>query len=118
LLLPNLIIDREKSIGKLNLDAVNEIFYEDCSEEDILLAREQLCAEPLLPFIDEVQLTRARFGQLPLIYIETTLDVAVSPRLQKEMYTNAGCENVFSLQSAHAPFFSQSAQLTAILTSL
>ncbi len=52
------------------------------------------------------------------VYIECTEDRAVTPFIQRKMYTEIPCEKVYSLPSSHSPFFSKPQELCAILLTL
>jgi hypothetical protein len=45
-------------------------------------------------------------------------DKAISPSIQKKMYTNLACEKVISMDSSHSPFFSMAKELAMHLLSL
>lgn len=98
--------------------AVREIFYGRCSEEDIEYASAHLCPEPLKPLVTPLQLSAARFGQVPRTYIETTQDRVISLDSQRRMQAALPCAPVFTLDSDHSPFLCQPEALGRILISI
>ena len=95
-----------------------EGLYHDCDEYIIELAKLLLSAEPVESGVTPLQLTDENFGRVPRVYIECTDDRAVTPYIQRKMYTELPCERVYSLPTSHSPFFSQPQALANILLSL
>ena len=77
-----------------------------------------LSHEPVESGIVPLELTDENYGRVPRVYIECTEDRAVTPFIQKLMYTETPCEKVYSLQTSHSPFFSKPKELTDILLNL
>jgi pimeloyl-ACP methyl ester carboxylesterase len=98
--------------------AVREIFYGECTEEDVALARSKLAPEPAAPLMSPVRITESNFGRVPRTYIECLHDNAIPHALQRRMYTASPCSKVLSLATDHSPFFSSPDLLTAHLLSL
>ena len=99
-------------------DLLEQLFYGDCSEEDIASARSKLVPQPMAPVMEPVHLTEARFGQVKRIYIECLQDGIIPPAFQKKMYTAVPCERVISMDTSHSPFFSQPETLASHLHSI
>jgi hypothetical protein len=59
-------------------------------------------------------LTDENYGSVPRFYIECTEDRAVTPFIQKMMYTETPCEKVYSVATSHSPFFSKPQELSDI----
>ncbi len=97
---------------------IRDCFYGQCSDEDVALARSLLGPEAISGMRAPMQTSAQGFGRLPRYYIECLKDNAVSPRLQKRLYTALPCERVFSLDTDHSPFFSAPDALTEILAGL
>ncbi|MNT65842.1 hypothetical protein D3C72_2038540 [compost metagenome] len=64
--------------------------------------------------ITPLQLTEENYGSVARFYIECTEDKAVTPCIQKKMYTETVCEKVYSMQTSHSPFFSKPQELCTI----
>ncbi|HWJ90648.1 MAG TPA: alpha/beta fold hydrolase [Flavisolibacter sp.] len=102
----------------LQPEIYREGLYEDCEDYITELAKLLLSAEPVESGIVPLQLSDDNFGRVPRVYIECTQDKAVTPFIQKKMYTEMPCEQVFSLPTSHSPFFSRPGELVEILVSL
>jgi len=89
--------------------------YNDCEENIVELAKLLLSHEPVESGITPLQLTEENFGSIPRVYIECTEDKAVTPFIQRKMYTEMPCEKVYSMQTSHSPFFSKPQELSDIL---
>jgi len=119
LLVPNLVVNREQGYQTFKEGApLKDIFYGDCSQEDVARAISLLVPQPLAPGGTPVSITAERFGRVPRAYIECLLDRAIPPALQKRMYTATPCHTILSMQTSHSPFFSAPQQLVRHLTSL
>jgi pimeloyl-ACP methyl ester carboxylesterase len=89
--------------------------YHDCDEYITELAKVLLGHEPVESGITPLELSEENFGRIPRFYIECTEDRAVTPFIQRKMYTETPCEKVYSMATSHSPFFSQPKELTDIL---
>jgi pimeloyl-ACP methyl ester carboxylesterase len=92
--------------------------YADCDDYITDLAKVLLSEESVETGITPLELTEENYGRVPRIYIECTEDKAVTPFIQRKMYTETLCEKVYSLPTSHSPFFSRPQQLVDILCSL
>jgi pimeloyl-ACP methyl ester carboxylesterase len=92
-----------------------EGLYHDCDDNITELAKVLLGHEPVESGITPLQLTEENFGSVPRVYIECTEDRAVTPFIQRKMYTEMPCEKVYSLATSHSPFFSKPKELVEIL---
>lgn len=108
----------DQSYATINPDAVPEIFYADCPAEDVARAKALLVPEPVAPLATPVGTTRANFGRIPRVYIECLRDKAVSPTIQRQMYSASPCQQLLTLDTSHSPFFSAPEQLVAHLAAL
>ncbi len=113
---PNLVVREEQGVSTIREDAVEDIFYNDCSEEDVACARSLLNPEPLAPLITRISVTEENFGRVPRVYIECLRDRANSLSAQKRMYTALPCQRVVSMNNGHSPFFSAPEELVAHLS--
>jgi pimeloyl-ACP methyl ester carboxylesterase len=92
-----------------------EGLYHDCEDAITELAKLLLSHEPVESGIVPLQLTEKNYGRVPRVYIECTKDRAVTPFIQRKMYTELPCEKVYSLPTSHSPFFSKPTELVDIL---
>ncbi len=115
---PSLIFADDQSYTTVRDEAVKEVFYGDCSNEDVARARSLLCPQALAPTATPVSTTEENFGRVPRVYIECLDDRALSPAAQKEMYSALPCRKVIAMNTSHSPFFSAPEELAAHLKSL
>jgi pimeloyl-ACP methyl ester carboxylesterase len=92
-----------------------EGLYHDCADDITELAKVLLSHEPVESGITPLQLSAENFGRVPRVYIECTEDRAVTPFIQRMMYTETPCEKVYRLDTSHSPFFSKPKELVDIL---
>jgi pimeloyl-ACP methyl ester carboxylesterase len=91
-----------------------EGLYHDCDDHITELANVLLSHEPIESGITRLQLTAEHFGSVRRFYIECTEDRAVTPFIQRKMYTETPCEEVYQMNTSHSPFFSAPEALTNI----
>ena len=116
--LPNLQFNETRSIATVKENRLKEIFYADCPDEDVVLAKALLVPQAIAPLTAPVHTTQQRFGQVPRAYIECLQDKALSPAVQKSMYTTLPCRQVVSMNTSHSPFFSAPSELVSHLAAL
>jgi pimeloyl-ACP methyl ester carboxylesterase len=118
LLKPFVTMHNDLASHTLQPEIYKEGLYHDCDDYIVSLAKVLLSSEPVESAITPLQLTEQNFGSVPRVYIECLQDRAVTPFIQQKMYTETPCEQVYSLNSSHSPFFSQPQELADILCSL
>lgn len=119
LILPNLIINEEHGYHSVEEEAIKEVFYHDCSPEDVARAKSLLVPEEALaPVATPVQTSDDNYGRIPRVYIECLRDQTIGPSLQKQMYMATPCHKILSLDTGHSPFFSAPAELVTHLVSI
>jgi len=111
---PYVTVHEEVNASSLQQVIYAEGLYHDCDDRITELAKLLLSQEPIESGITPLQLTDQNFGTVPRYYIECTEDRAVTPFIQKKMYTETPCEKVYSLPSSHSPFFSRPQELSDI----
>jgi pimeloyl-ACP methyl ester carboxylesterase len=111
---PFVTMHPELNAHTLQPEIYKEGLYHDCDDSITELAKLVLSHEPVESAITPLQLTNANFGSVPRYYIECTDDRAVTPYIQRKMYTEMPCKKVFTLHTSHSPFFSQPQQLSEI----
>jgi pimeloyl-ACP methyl ester carboxylesterase len=115
---PYVVKDEETNSTTLLPEIYKEGLYHDCPDYITDLAKLILSSEPILTGITPLQLTDANFGRVPRVYIECTEDRAVTPFIQRKMYSELPCERVYTIKSSHSPFFSKPKELCYILMHL
>jgi pimeloyl-ACP methyl ester carboxylesterase len=118
LLLSNLVFTPDRSAATVREEALKAIFYGDCSDEDVTLAKALLVPQAVAPLATPVHTSEENFGRLPRVYIECLRDRALPPAVQKEQYTVLPCQKVISMETSHSPFFSAPGELVAHLMAL
>jgi pimeloyl-ACP methyl ester carboxylesterase len=118
MVLPNLVMAENQSSATVRQSAIKEIFYGNCSEEDLALARLLLVPEAMAPLATPISVGQSNFGRVPRVYIECMQDKAIPPALQKKMYTALPCQKVISMDTDHSPFFSAPEALVTHLLSV
>jgi pimeloyl-ACP methyl ester carboxylesterase len=112
------ILSDDLQTAKMREELIREQFYEDCSDEDVCLARLLLRAEPIRPSQTPIVLTAERFGRLRKIYITTTKDKGLLPEVQEKMYTATSCQRIIRMNTGHSPFFAAPDALVTHLLSV
>ena len=118
LLMQNRFAAKDGSWYAIKTEAVKEIFYHDCSVEDISRAQSLLCPEPSAPTMTSVRTTIENYGRIPKIYIQTLEDRTLSPVFQEKMYQAIPFQKIIQMKTSHSPFFSAPGELAAYLLSL
>ena len=112
---PYVTMNEELNAHTLQPEIYKEGLYHDCEDNITELAKLLLSHEPVESGITPVRLTDDNYGRIPRVYIECTEDKAVTPFIQRKMYTETPCEKIYSLPTSHSPFFSKPNELSAIL---
>ncbi|HEY6953828.1 MAG TPA: alpha/beta fold hydrolase [Flavisolibacter sp.] len=112
---PHVVMNEEGNAHTLRPEIYKEGLYHDCPDDITELAKILLSHEPVESGITPLQLTEANFGRVPRVYVECTDDRAVTPFIQRKMYTETPCEKVYTLPTSHSPFFSKPKELVDIL---
>ncbi len=116
---PNLVVNEEQGSLIFKEGApLKDMFYGDCSDEDVARAISLLVPDALAPQGTPVRISAEHFGRVPRIYIECLRDRALTPPFQKRMYTATPCQAILSMETSHSPFFSAPQELVHHLTSL
>lgn len=115
---PYVTVDTASGSTTLRPEIYKEGLYHDCDDYIPELAKLLLSAESMESGGALLRLTEANYGRIPRVYIECTEDRAVTPFIQRKMYTELPCDRVYSLATSHSPFFSQPQALADILCGL
>jgi pimeloyl-ACP methyl ester carboxylesterase len=118
MLKPYVTMYEDLNAHTLQPEIYKEGLYGDCDDNITELAKLLLSHEPVESGITPLQLTEENYGRIPRVYIECTEDKAVTPFIQRKMYTETPCEKVYSMATSHSPFFSKPKELADIFCSL
>jgi hypothetical protein len=109
-----LVVDRQRGTVSVRPAALRDVFYGDCSDEDVAWAVARVVPEPLRPpMTPPAPATSATPAPnaVPRFYIETLEDRALGPAAQRRMYTALPCRKVYSLATSHSPFLAAPREL-------
>jgi pimeloyl-ACP methyl ester carboxylesterase len=112
------IAPADRKVTQFDHTIVNEALYGECGADDIALARTLLVPEAVAGLMTPVQTSAQGFGRVPRIYIECAKDRAITLTSQRKLQAALPCEQVFTLDSDHSPFFSRPDELSAILADI
>jgi pimeloyl-ACP methyl ester carboxylesterase len=115
---PFVTLHDELNASTLQIEIYKEGLYHDCDDYISQLAKLLLSHESIESGITPLQLSDENFGRVPKVHIECTQDRAVTPFIQKKMYTETKCDIVYRMDTSHSPFFSRPQELADILCSL
>jgi pimeloyl-ACP methyl ester carboxylesterase len=103
------------SPASIAAEGIEDVFAADCDAATVAELIRTHKADALAPMATPVHLTAERFGRVPKTYLHTTHDNAVSYALQRQMVAGTPVQATYELATSHSPFFSQPAQLAALL---
>src|SRR5436190_20191340 len=112
---PYVTMHEQLNAHTLQQEIYKEGLYADCDDNITELAKLLLSHEPVESAITPLRLSEENYGRVPRFYIECTKDKAVTPFIQRKMYTETPCNRVYSLATSHSPFFSKPQELCNIL---
>lgn len=118
LIVPNLVLAEDRATATVRPEVVREALFADCPDEDHRRAVARFRPEPLAPAATPVTLTDEGFGRVPRVYVECRRDRAISPALQRRMYTATPCREVVSLDTGHSPQYAAPDELAGALSRL
>ena len=116
--LANFVLAADQKSATFREEGLKEVFYADCSDEDIVLAKLSVVPQAMEPMSVPVKTSEAKWGRVPRVYIECLRDRAVTPPFQKRLYTALPCQKVISMNTSHSPFFSAPEELARHLMTL
>jgi hypothetical protein len=102
----------DQSYATVKENALKEIFYADCSDDDVAFAKSKLVPQAAAPFATPLSTTENNFGRVSRIYISCLRDKAISPSIHRQMYEALPCEKVIAMDTSHSPFFSAPEELS------
>ncbi|WP_108884607.1 alpha/beta fold hydrolase [Pseudoprimorskyibacter insulae] len=92
-----------------------EVFYHDCSDEQVAYALAHVTPQAILPQATKVTLG-AKYKTVPRSYIVCRYDSAIPPEFQDTMAADFEPEDVYEMPTSHSPFFSDPDGLAALVT--
>lgn len=101
-----------------NLETAKDVFYNECSAEDVAFALPRLCTQPNAPRVTPVRLSPERYGRVRRAFIGCTEDRAMAPFRQKITIAQGGCEPNVLLPTDHSPFLTMPDRLASELVKL
>jgi hypothetical protein len=115
----SIITSADGSYQTLREDAIRELLFHDCTDDDAGRAMALLeSRQAAQPFTVPMRLTDENFGRVRKVYIECLQDKAVTPGQQRIMYTLSPCDKVVSMHTSHSPFLSAPEKLADHLVSI
>ncbi|MVO17778.1 alpha/beta fold hydrolase [Parasedimentitalea huanghaiensis] len=111
--LPELSFSEDQSYATASAATWRDKAFHDVSDQDIQIALNMVQDLPQAtePFMAKIAVSDEKFGRVPKVYIRTSLDRMVSPKLQQEMLENWTVEQAHTLSAGHFPTLSLPAQL-------
>ncbi|XAZ82001.1 alpha/beta fold hydrolase (plasmid) [Fibrella sp. ES10-3-2-2] len=110
-----LLLADDKQTSVVDPDRVAQLFYQDCSADDIAFAKAHLGRQPMGCLGTPVQVTDAQYGVIPKVYILCSQAKDLDKR---SIANNVPIQKMYTLASSHSPFFSMPEKLVAILQAL
>jgi len=115
----SVIVSDDGIYQTLREDAIRELLFHDCSDDDAGRATALLeSRQASQPMTIPMRLTDENFGRVRKVYIECLQDRAVTPAQQRMMYTRTPCDKVISMNASHSPFLSSPQELADHLASI
>lgn len=105
-------------VSMIDPDSAKAVFYAQAKPRDATWAAKQLTPQPEGGRRSKLKLSKAKFGRVPRVYIETTCDASVFIALQRRMHTETLCARVFTLNTDHAPQLSAPEDLAKMFGSV
>lgn len=96
-------------------DTARDVFYHDCSNEDVERAIARLVPQPVAPFGAPIHTTEENFGSVPRAYIVCRADRAITATMQTRMIERLPCSPVIELPTGHSPFYADPVALADAL---
>jgi pimeloyl-ACP methyl ester carboxylesterase len=108
-------LSEDASTLDFDISKARDVFYADCSDEDVAFACAQLRPQPATILSAAVQISEGNYGRVPRDYIVCLRDRALLPAGQQRLHEQAGCRSVYEMDTDHSPFFSAPEELTRVL---
>jgi pimeloyl-ACP methyl ester carboxylesterase len=105
-------VSGEGKIVSLDMARIQELLYDDCTQEDLDLATRKIKPGPIAVLATPTRLTSRQYGAIPKYYILCT---EAKDMVKSELALNVSCKQVFKLESGHSPFFSMPGKLAELI---
>ncbi|MBS1663092.1 MAG: alpha/beta fold hydrolase [Bacteroidetes bacterium] len=115
---PALIVDSIHGVLGIANDSIAPIFVPDAPDGLKAKVIANYRPDPVIPFMNTVDITTANFGRADKYYIHTLQDEVIGIDLQNQMVQTAGISKVYSLNTSHSPFLSKPDSVTSILLTI
>lgn len=106
--------DESGLLSSIDPASAVEVFYHKADRATAEAAARRLTPQPEGPRHSKLQLSAARSGTVPRVYIEAQADRSVHLPLQRKMQAMSPCLEVYGLDSDHAPQLSDPDALVAL----
>ena len=101
----HLVLSEDNLTIDVEHDQIIDGFIQDGTSDEKNLVLSNYKTEPTIPLGDKVTLTAANYGSVAKVYIKTSIDQTVTPRLQKRMLAaTPAFEATYHLNTSHSPF--------------
>lgn len=114
----NLSIAEDYSVASVATERFAELFCPDCEETSIEAVTASALSEPARPLAEPISLTDENFGAVPKAYILTAQDIVVGTQLQVMMLAHTPVDQIFVLDTGHAPYVTAAAELSSLIDQL
>jgi pimeloyl-ACP methyl ester carboxylesterase len=114
----SLVIKDGGHAASLRAEALRHMFYADCDEADVALARTLLVPQAMAVSATRLSTSSENWGRVPRFYVECTLDNAIPIEAQRAMSLQLPCRRVITMETSHSPFFSAPGELSDHLLEL
>ncbi|MEM9042064.1 MAG: alpha/beta fold hydrolase [Actinomycetota bacterium] len=114
----NLVISGDPPVASVPRESFAGIFCPDCDPADVDAVTASAVDEPAGPLLEPISLTEESFGAVPRVYISTAQDIVVGPDLQALMIVRTPIDEVFTLDTGHAPYVTAADEIADILEQL
>jgi len=110
-----LVVSEDRVSTTVKDEALRDVFYNDCSDADIELARLLLVPEKRQAMEEHLTHTSARWGGIKRDYVVCLQDGAIAADTQQKMAEETKCHAIHEMDASHSPFFSQPKELVQLL---
>lgn len=114
LVAPNLILSEDFKYMSIKPEAYKEVFYADCSDEDIARCAELIIKEPFVIADTPVQVSE-KWDSIPRVYVRCSQDMVIPTHMQDCMLAASPCMKEYVLEASHSPFLSMPDKVVEIL---
>ncbi|MBQ9003150.1 MAG: hypothetical protein IJ087_14970 [Eggerthellaceae bacterium] len=114
LVAPNLVISEDFKFMSIKPDALREVFYADCSDEDVARCADLVVKEPLVIADTPVKVSE-KWDGVPRVYVRCRQDMVIPTHMQDCMLAESPCMKEYVLDASHSPFLSVPDKVVEIL---